>query len=284
MLLQDFKPCSELTAWIRCYRVVHFNFKDGFLPPPKPYTPRPEQCIAFYPLTSENVKYPDKSRSISKVNVALIGQHSKVTYREVGREFLVVQVIFQPGALYRLTGIPASELFNEYLEADLILGTDVHFVNEQLYHAKSYEEMLQTLDLFFIPATKKVKRDASRVDPLIRIFEYNRPCSLDDLSKKAFYSFKQFERHFYVRTGVTPRYYQRLVRFDHAFRMKNMPHQKSWREIAWDCQYTDYQHLVKDYKEFTGYSPVEFHALGSPEESLGIAETFYEMEERNNKR
>ena len=41
------------------------------------------------------------------------------------------------------------------------------------------------------------------------------------------------------------------------------------------CGYHDYQHLVKDYKEFTGYTPPQFFAIdnGSPERVFGDAET-----------
>lgn len=281
MVLQDYKPCAPLNEWIKCYRIVHFNFEAGYNPPDKPYTPRPEQCIAFYPKSTETVKYPDTSHIIKNTKVALIGQHTKVNYREVKEEFLVIQVIFQAGALYRLTGIPANELLNEYIEADIVLGNDVHLANEQLSYCTKYNEMIVVLDLFFLNMSKSVNREKCRVDPLINLFNQNTSMSLDYLSSQAYYSNKQFERHFYLRTGVTPRFYQRLVRFDYAFRSRNLPNCKTWREIAWKSRYTDYQHLVKDYKEFTGFTPPNFHALGTPEESLGIAESFYEIEDTN---
>jgi AraC-like DNA-binding protein len=278
MLLKDFKPSQALFEWVKCYRIVHFSFEGDITPPPKPYTPRPEQCLAFYPLDTERVSYKDKNTTIQNTRVALIGQHTQVSLREIGKEFLVVQVIFQPGALYRLLKVPMSELFNEYVDGSLFFKQDIHFVNEQLYHAKNYFDMVNILNLYFLDKVSKTKQEASRVDPIIQLFNQSTSVSLDHLAKQSYYSYKQFERHFYARTGVTPRYYQRLVRFDHAFRLKNLPDQKAWREIAWECSYADYQHLSKDYKEFTGFTPHEFHLLGSPEESLGLAESFYELE------
>jgi hypothetical protein len=52
--------------------------------------------------------------------IVLIGQHVTVTNRFIGREFLVIQIIFQPGALYRLTGIPLIELVNQFHEIETI--------------------------------------------------------------------------------------------------------------------------------------------------------------------
>jgi len=44
-----------------------------------------------------------------------------------------------------------------------------------------------------------------------------------------------------------------------------------------ECDYFDYQHLVKDYKGFTGLTPNEFHLLesGSPERVLELTDEVY---------
>jgi AraC-like DNA-binding protein len=56
--------------------------------------------------------------------------------------------------------------------------------------------------------------------------------------------------------------------------MKNRSPQKDWLSIALHCGYYDYQHLVKDYKEFTGYTPAQFFAIDNqaPERMLGDVE------------
>ncbi|MBK6977814.1 MAG: AraC family transcriptional regulator [Cytophagaceae bacterium] len=59
-----------------------------------------------------------------------------------------------------------------------------------------------------------------------------------------------------------------------AFRLKNAFPDKDWLSIALECGYYDYQHLVKDYKEFTGMSPAAFYFQDtqSPERAFGIVE------------
>jgi transcriptional regulator GlxA family with amidase domain len=56
--------------------------------------------------------------------------------------------------------------------------------------------------------------------------------------------------------------------------MKNRFPKKDWLSIAIECGYHDYQHLVKDYKEFTGLSPAQFTELDTkgPDSILGVAE------------
>jgi AraC-like DNA-binding protein len=279
MLLKDFSPAKELLEFVRCYRIVHFTFDSKDLPPAKPYTPRPENCLSFYPYDTEVVEYTETNKSVANLPVALIGQHLEVTNRYIGCNFLCIQVIFQNGALYRLSGIPLSELLNEYLPADFVFKKEIYFVNEQLYYSNSYQEMVTILDDFVTQLARKSKKDAHPIDMVAKLLLPNLdPINLENSARKAFLSTKQYERKFKERTGVNPKLFQKLVRFDHAFRTRNARPDLDWRSIAFDCNYYDYQHLVKDYKAFTGFTPAEFHNLGSPEEKLGIAESYYEME------
>lgn len=279
MLLKDFLPSLAMREFVRCYRIVHFRFDKNELPPAKPYTPRPENCLAFYPYDREKVAYADGSKTIQEVPIALVGQHLGVTNRYVGQHFLVLQIIFQPGALYRLTGIPLTELTNAYLSADAVFSKDIQFVNEQLHFAKSYAEMIGIAHDFVVQMVKKKVKDAQPIDAVCQMLvrkEAN--ISLDWLAKEACLSTKQFERNFKDRTGVNPKLFSRLIRFDNAFRLKNAKPQTDWLSVAIDCNYYDYQHLVRDYKDFTGLSPTAFHALDTPEGVLGMSEGFYEKE------
>jgi AraC-like DNA-binding protein len=279
MLLKDFLPQKGLQEFVRCYRIVHFNFNKNETPPVKPYTPRPENCIAFYPFATEKVEYADGSKKISDLAIALIGQHVTVTNRSIGHEFLVIQIIFQPGALYRLTGIPLVELIDEYMQADYVFAKDISFVNEQFHHAKSYMEMIKIANEFVTRLVKKAVKDAHPLDDICKLMLVkDGSISLDWLARESCLSIKQFERKFKDRTGVNPKLFSRLIRFDNAFRTKNAKPSLDWLSIAIDCNYYDYQHLVRDYKDFTGYSPTVFHALDTPEGSLGMSEGFYEIE------
>jgi hypothetical protein len=63
MILKDFLPNPSLRAFVRCYRIVHMRFDSHDAPPFKPYTPRPEQCLAFYPHDREKVDFTDSSKT-----------------------------------------------------------------------------------------------------------------------------------------------------------------------------------------------------------------------------
>lgn len=275
MLLNEIIPSDELAEHIRLYRIIDFNFTDPTTIPPKLYSPRPEQCLQFYPKDPETVSYTSSETKIAGKKTSCVGQHTILQQRQVGKEFLSLQVVFQPGALYRLTGISMRELLNQYVEASDVFGSVVSVVNEQLYHAGSYREMIVILEVFLLKVVKAPKKPRHTVDLSGSMMLKQEECfGLDSFLKQACLCHRQFDRMFGERMGISPKQYLRIVRFDKAYRMKNRFSHLDWLSIAIRTGYHDYQHLTKDYKEFTGYTPPQYFALDNhaPERIFGDAE------------
>jgi transcriptional regulator GlxA family with amidase domain len=99
--------------------------------------------------------------------------------------------------------------------------------------------------------------------------------SVDWLADQACLSPRQFQRQFVERNGMGPKMYARLARFDAAVKLKNSALAKDWLSIALAAGYHDYQHLVRDFKDFTTLTPNEFMLADSqsPERSFGKIET-----------
>ena len=101
--------------------------------------------------------------------------------------------------------------------------------------------------------------------------------TVEAIAREACLSTKQLDRKFKERSGVNPKVYERIIRFDKAFRLKNSHPGYDWLRIAVACGYHDYQHLVKEYKTFTGLTPAAFHEIEdqAPEREFGLSEGFY---------
>lgn len=277
MIMKDYLPNLALRDYVRVYRLVHVTFTDVTKIPFKPYPPRPEHCLSFYPRDSETIDYPDQKGKISQVRSAIIGQHSVVTNRHVGTDFLVFQVVFQPTGLFKLTGIPSYELTNGYFDAESIFESEIKNVNARLSNSESYEEMIKIVETFLFYLLNHKNKEKHAIDTVgTLLLQSPKMLSLDWLAKESGLSIKQFERKFTERIGINPKYFGRIVRFEKAFRMKNTQPKLDWLSIALECEYYDYQHLVKDYKEFTGQTPTQFHLLDlqAPERAFGMADTF----------
>lgn len=277
MVLSEFTPSPPLANFVRAYRIVQFVFAGVTNLPYKPYPPRPEHCLSFYPRDTETVEYVNSCKKITNLKTVLMGQQDEVTNRYVGRDFLVFQVVFRPGALYRLTGIPSWELNNSYFDAETVFPKHIKEVNDKLNDAKGFNEMVAVVESFLLKAVNRCVREFHRMDDLSNIILQSADnISIQWLAKESCLSLRQYERKFKERMGISPRYFNKIVRFENAFRLKNKSPHLDWLSIAIQCGYHDYQHLAKDYKAFTNQSPTGFHLLdnAAPERKFGVPDTY----------
>jgi AraC-like DNA-binding protein len=279
MMLKDLAPHPSLTEFVQCYRIVHFDFASASEPILKAYAPRPEICLHFFLHERELVQLGDDSIKDYNLPVVLVGQQTSVIHRYLmGKNFVTFNIVFQPTALFRLMGIPAFELTNQYLDAEAIFSSRIQLILEQLRSAESYREMTLIADRFIQSLAGKAPKDELQLDTVSRLMiNSGGKVSLHWLARESYLSTKQFTRKFYERTGVNPKTYLRIIRFTRAVHIKNAYPDWDWLRIALECDYFDYQHLVRDYKQFTRRTPNDFHLIesNSPERRLGLASEVY---------
>ena len=277
MVLQEYTPSLNLSEHIRTFRLVHYEYKlDGSLPI-KAYPPRPEQCLSFYARDFETVEYQNSGKKTGNLSTVLFGHQTEVTNRFVGNNFLLIQVVFKPGGLYRMTGIPSNYLTNQYIDAETVFSKEIKQVNDKINDCKTFIQMIAVVETFLL---NELKRNASDMHPLdiatTNLFTSEWIPSVDVLAKKSYQSPRHLERNFKERMGISPKYFLKVLRFENAFRMKNKNPQLDWLSIAIHCGYYDYQHLARDYKDLTELTPNQFHVidLKAPERLFGEADTY----------
>jgi AraC-like DNA-binding protein len=271
----DYRPPNPaFREYVRQYQIVGFSFPASDVMPIKPYWPRPENCLAFYPRGGDWIGQPTGVAERWMTRSALVGQHVYLTHRHPLHDFVLFQVVFQPGALFRLTGVPSGELTNAFLDAEAVFSTEISRVNERLSGTDDHLEMIAIVEDFLHGL---IRRSTPR-RPIDRVGEFllahPTKFSLDWLADQACLSPRQFYNQFVQRMGVSPKLFARIARFDQSVKIKNARPATDGLTLALEAGYYDYQHLVRDYREFTRMLPGEFSRLESnaPERRFGKVE------------
>lgn len=274
-------PHPALREYVRLFQIIGCTFPSTMAElPVKAYWPRAENCLSFFPKDPEIIEYGFDGNLQKSPMSRLYGQHSLATNRYAGQDLLVFQVQFQPGALARLTSLSLNELSNTFIDAEAVFSKEIRAVNERLSYTKHYKEMIPIVEnfLFYLIKRQSTSRYKNNLLPIDRasqyILENNGNVSLDWLANQTSLSTRQFHRQFAERHGVSPKLYARIARFENAIKHKHLYQQRDWLTIALELGYYDYQHLVRDFKEFTTLTPNEFFiAEGkSPERTFGAME------------
>ena len=274
-LLKHYIPSKNLQEYIREYQVFRFLFDKSISPPIKFHAPRPEHCITFYIRDAQKFSYLNSPIIYTYPACVINGFYTLPINRYGGNDFWAIKVVLQPSTLFHLINVPLQEMTNNYINAEDVWGNKIRFVCEQLSTLNNIDEMLCVIETFL----NQVLRNKIKVNhPIDKVSNYllniENGASLDWLASQSCLSTRQFIRKFEERTGISAKTFQRIIRFDKAFRMKNNHPQLDWYSIAMRCDYYDYQHLVKDFKEFTHLKPPAFYELEktSPERSFGLVE------------
>ena len=273
MIFKDFHPSPHLQEFVEIYHLRHFVLPAVKKLPFKPYPPRPEQCIAFYPRGTEITEIVPDGVKIEKPRSVISGQFTNKINRYISNDFIILLVVFKPGALHRLTGIPFHELMNDHADLEVVFPGESRAVNERLNSCNEYGEMISIIEIFLSGLIKKIKLDLRPSDQVLMLLA-NKPgkYSLDWLASQACLSPRQFERKFDQYLGVCPKTFARIVRFNQSYNMRLKYPKEDWLSIAVACGYHDYQHMVRDYKEFANTTPNILFAeeYKAPERILGL--------------
>lgn len=168
-------------------------------------------------------------------------------------------VKFYPFAVPLLFGVPATELTNQILTLDILLGSEGTALIERIYTARDFTERVDATSQFLINQMDVTKPlDGRIVDAVHLINLRNGITDLASLLKKVSLSERQFERKFNEMIGFTPKSYAKIVRFEYA---KNCfeTNTQSFTDIATLCGYYDQAHFNRDFKALSGHTPKAYH-------------------------
>jgi AraC-like DNA-binding protein len=273
MIYKSFLPSPQLSEIVRNYTIINFQFNSHESVPAKPRAPKPEQKIVFYIKGSVKQYNVETGGVLTPPPVAVFTHQLDRKNLLVSPEFFALIIFLQPGALHRMIRLSVSELLPEYCcDAELFFGTEVRSVSEQLAAAGSLSCMVSIAEQFMLAKCKQLEIQSPVDTVATGLLADPASFSLDWVAQQACLSTRQFYRKFTRRIGMSPKLFSRLSRFNHAFRYKLTHPGTRWSSIAQEFNYTDYHHMEKEFKQFTGLTPQEWFKaeLSAPERILKL--------------
>ncbi|MDB4918732.1 helix-turn-helix domain-containing protein [Mucilaginibacter sp.] len=173
-------------------------------------------------------------------------------------EFFVIR--FNPITFFKLFNI-SENVFKHKPVFDLveIVTDDFSVFNNDFYSNASIEHKVEVATNFL---SQRICATAfpNLLGDLINHIEQGRSLTVKELAK-AFgvrLNYKWLERNFKKHIGVSPKDYLLLRRFLNAYRSLDSLSSKALLQTALEHGYYDDNHLIKDFRSFSGQSPKAF--------------------------
>lgn len=171
-------------------------------------------------------------------------------------EMFVIQ--FKPHGAYPFLHIPLAGLNDKVLPAEKVLGDEMLTLHQQIKEKSTSQEKFHVADDWL---HNRFDPDKTAPDELLKIVEnlQKEPCSnyngvVNGFPNSQKHLIDQFKKYL----GLTPKYYQRILRFQEIFQQMQKDKSVAWSQIAYQCGYSDQSHFIKEFRHFSGFNPQEF--------------------------
>jgi AraC-like DNA-binding protein len=184
----------------------------------------------------------------------LYGQSTRPTTTFSTGPFSIVGVHFHPQAIKTLLGIDAHHMKDQMVELDLLGYTGI---TEQVFNAGSVTEGIGILSDFL---TTRLTDHTQEHDHIVsncinRIRTSGGQVNIAQLVRECSLSERQLERRFKTAVGVSPKFYARTIRFRTALQLMQQKKFTKLSDIAFELNYADQAHFIRDIRDFSGYTP-----------------------------
>jgi AraC-like DNA-binding protein len=155
-----------------------------------------------------------------------------------------------PTYQYTEERIPLNSVFNKKMVTDM---------SRRVFDESHPNERVKLLDNFLIKHYNDNKPVADYIDAAANmIIEKNGMVDVADIMENVFMSRRNFERKFFKKVGLSPKYYARLRRIGYTLNLIAGKKKVDWGELFSRCEFYDQSHFIKDFLEFTGRTPQQY--------------------------
>jgi AraC-like DNA-binding protein len=263
MHYQEIPPGEKLKPYIKCYYLFEsdttIELEDTVFPG--------GQMEVIFNLGEGVWKLAANETFYTTPAIELWGQITKPTaVRSLGKNRMLGIRFFAHSAAYFFEQ-DMFELNDQVADAMDVLGNPVRVLHLQLLETPALNQRIQLIEQFLL---QRLSTTGRKEDKMTMIGEISKELQSDMLTDKiktiaSRYSMstRYLQRLFLQYTGVTPKLYHKINRFQLSLKMVTKK-DASLTSIAYDCGYFDQSHFIREFKSFTGITPSAYTAEAYP--------------------
>ena len=254
LITQSFRPDHLLRNVIDNYLYVKAELEN-------PYTdysflPKVNQQLSFNLGLEKTIFDLDNQEYIP--SDILIGQNNRTWRIKVfnGMNRLIVNL--KPLGWFKLFEVPAHRYINRTCNLITLLGTKISPFIHQLRECQDAKKQIKLLDVFFLELLEK-QGNCKNLEMAVKlIHEAKGNITVNQLEREVFITRRSLERYFLEQTGLYPKMYTRIVRFNETIKYLEKNQKPYWPYFTNGLGYCDQSHFINEFQHFAGCAPTRY--------------------------
>lgn len=204
--------------------------------------------------------HPENCESFLQPRCFLIGQLTKPYIVEPEGVTGSFVVRFHPNGFLPFTSIPIKEMENTPVPLKKLFGEEGLVLENKILSAPNTAERIIIIEDFLLGMLKNKAVIDRIVESAVETISTNTgQLSINDLTKEMNQSRRFLARKFSSNVGLSPKQLSKIIRLQATLKTLLEGDNDKLTDLAYDNEYFDQAHFIKDFKEFTGLTPKEFY-------------------------
>lgn len=256
MLYQTYPPHPDLASVVKCYWILEVPS----MPDPPKQRIVPDGCIEMIFSFGDGVKrFWSESEYSIQSRAMILGQIVEPMYIQPIGYVNSFAVRFYPYGFANFVDVSLKDLANKETHLHHLFDSDAsNKLYKSIEHANSTEERIALVEAFLLEKLHARNTIDEIVKTTIDATFRTSGTSIRNIVNMEGIKRRQLERKFIQKIGVSPKQLSKVIRLQSALRMLLSQTGEKLTQIAYDSDYYDQAHFIKDFREFTGSSPKEF--------------------------
>ena len=257
MNYQTFQPHPDLSALVKCYWSLEV--------PAEMQAPKqrivPDGCIEMFFILGDDVRrYTSEDEFVIQPRAMVLGQITEPFYIQPVGHVNTFAIRFYPYGFANFVDTEIRNLADKDTPLAQLFGQEpAEDLTQEIRQATTSQQRIGIIEDFLLQ--KLI--DSSTIDRLVKstidsLLMSKGSVSIKDIARDNDVSRRSLERKFVKQVGISPKQLSKVIRLQAALKSMLNRQTESLTEVAYENEYYDQAHFIKDFKELTGTSPKDY--------------------------
>lgn len=197
-------------------------------------------------------------------SAGISGQTALTRKFYINKGFGIFGVYLYPQSVPLLFGLPSTAITDQMPDLHALLKGEGDRLQALIATVPDNNQRVKIIEDFVDrKLARNYKEDLPVFHSIRTIIQAKGRIRVNQLAKDHFLSERQFERRFLEVSGLSPKLFGRITRFQAAMAQYGTG-KKSLAAVAYETGYYDQSHFIRDFREFSGHLPKEYFSGSLP--------------------
>ena len=267
---KTFIPSHYLSMLVKCYWTLESSIDEQV----EKQSIVPDGCMEMiFHYGDLYRQYTESGNNLLQPRCFVIGQLTRPLDIEPTGRTGIFAIRFHPNGFLPFATVPIKEMENTAIPLEKLFGKDGLDIEVKILGTPSVQEKIDLIESFLLERLTR----SEAIDHIVKsavetILTGNGQLSIEELSMQTRINRRQLERTFYLAIGLSPKQLSKTIRLQTALKMLVTKEFTNLTSLAYDNEYYDQAHFIKDFRDLVGVSPKEFYGENLKMTSLFIGD------------